>query len=133
MKVVQTFEKTDSLHTATPMVRMQMMLIESQDWKASCEIVFAYLTSFTSGDATRVLRNSGDSLGLEAWRRLHNENDPISSTRRVFGYVRNQTKCCTSSYPKVSMKECCSKVTKTQSIFDKLVSFASVKHAQSEI
>ena len=31
----------------------------------------AYLTSFTNGDANRVVRNSGESQGLEAWRRRH--------------------------------------------------------------
>ena len=34
---------------------------------------YAYHTSFTSGDAKRVVRNSGESQGLEAWRRLHHE------------------------------------------------------------
>ena len=43
----------------------------------------AYLTFFTSGDANKDVRNSGDGRGLEAWRRLHNEYDPTSSMRRV--------------------------------------------------
>ena len=53
----------------------------------------AYVTYFTSGDENRVVRNSGDSQGREAWRRRHNEYDPTSSTRRVtvHGYVQNPT------------------------------------------
>ena len=53
-----------------------------------------YLTSCTSGDANRLVRNSGDSQGLEAWRRLHNEYDPTSSMGRVtiLGTCRMQTR-----------------------------------------
>ena len=53
--------------------------------------LYAYLTSFMSGDANRVVRNICDSQGLVALRRLHSENDPLSSIRRVtiLGCVQN--------------------------------------------
>ena len=56
---------------------------------------YAYFTSFTSGDAHRVVRHSGGSQGLEAWRRLHSEYSPTSSMSRVtiLGVVRNPTTC----------------------------------------
>ena len=41
----------------------------------------AYLTSFTSGDANKVTRWSGDNQGLEPWHRLRIECDPTSSMR----------------------------------------------------
>ena len=44
--------------------------------------IYAYLVSFTTGEANKVVRNSGTD-GLEAWRRIHNEYDPTSSMRRV--------------------------------------------------
>ena len=43
----------------------------------------AYLVSFTTDAANRILRNAGEGNGLEAWRRLHSEYDPTSSMRRV--------------------------------------------------
>ena len=57
--------------------------------------LYTYLISFTSGEANRVVRNAGDGQGLEAWRRLNNEYDPTSATRRVtiLGYVQNPPKC----------------------------------------
>ena len=45
--------------------------------------LFAFLVSFTTDAANRIVRNSGEGNGLEAWRRLHSEYDPASSTRRV--------------------------------------------------
>ena len=70
------------------------MLIELQTWNASLRHFYAYPTSFTSGDA-HVVRNSGDSHGLEARRRFHNEYPPTSSMRRVtiHGYVQHPTTC----------------------------------------
>ena len=44
--------------------------------------IYAYLVNFTTGEANKVVRNSGTD-GLEAWRRIHNEYDPTSSMRRV--------------------------------------------------
>ena len=44
--------------------------------------ILAYLVSFTTGEANKVVRNSGPE-GLEAWRRLTNEFDPTSAMRRV--------------------------------------------------
>ena len=41
----------------------------------------AYLTSFTSSDANKVTRLSGDNEGLEPWQRLRIENDPTSGMR----------------------------------------------------
>ena len=57
--------------------------------------LYAYLTSFTTGTANKVVRNAGDGNGLEAWRRLHSECDPKSSIRRtvVLGQVQNPPKC----------------------------------------
>lgn len=57
--------------------------------------LYAYLISFTSGDANKVVRNAGEGQGLEAWRRLNNEYDPTSSMRRVtiLGHVQNPAKC----------------------------------------
>ena len=70
------------------------MLIESQILESQLSIFCAFPTTFTSGDA-HVFRNSGDSQGLEAWRRLHTEYAPTSSMRRVtiHGYVQNPTTC----------------------------------------
>ena len=67
--------------------------VEGLDGKVSG--LYAYLTSFTTGDANKVVRNSGEGQGLEAWRRLHNEYDPTSSMRRVtiLGHVQNPPKC----------------------------------------
>ena len=44
---------------------------------------YAYLVSFTTDAPNRIVRNSGEGNGLEAWRRLHSEYDPTSSMRRV--------------------------------------------------
>ena len=44
---------------------------------------FPYLVSFTTDAPNRIVRNFGEGNGLEAWRRLHSEYDPISSMRRV--------------------------------------------------
>ena len=50
---------------------------------------YAYLA------ANRIVRNSGEGDGLEAWRRLHSENDPTSSMRRVaiLQEVQNPPRC----------------------------------------
>ncbi|CAE8638172.1 unnamed protein product, partial [Polarella glacialis] len=55
----------------------------------------AYLISFTTGDAKKIVRNSGSDQGLEAWRRLNNEHDPPSSMRRVsiLGQVQDPPRC----------------------------------------
>ena len=45
--------------------------------------LYAYLVSFTTDAPDRIVRNSGEGNGLEAWRRLHSEYDPTSSMRRV--------------------------------------------------
>ena len=44
---------------------------------------WAYLISFTTGDALKIVKNSGHGNSLEAWRRLNNEHDPTSSMRRM--------------------------------------------------
>ena len=56
---------------------------------------YAYLVSFTSDAAERIVRNSGEGNGLEAWRRLHSEYDPTSSMRRVaiLQQVQNPPRC----------------------------------------
>ena len=43
--------------------------------------IYVYLTSFTSGEANKIVRNVGDGRGLEAWRRLHAEYDPTDGLR----------------------------------------------------
>ena len=55
----------------------------------------AYLVSFTTDAAGRIVRNSGEGNGLEAWRRLHSEYDPTSSIRRVaiLQQVQNPPRC----------------------------------------
>ena len=55
----------------------------------------ARFTTISSGDANSVVRNSGDSQGLDAWRRRHNECNPISSMTRVtiFGNGQTPTNC----------------------------------------
>ena len=57
--------------------------------------ISTYMTSFTSGDANKVVRNVGEGRGLESWRRLHAEYDPTSSMRRVaiLGTVQNPPRC----------------------------------------
>ena len=56
---------------------------------------YAYLVSFTTDAANRIVRNSGEGNGLEAWRRLHSEHDPTSSMRRVaiLQQVQNPPRC----------------------------------------
>ena len=51
--------------------------------------------SFTTDAANRIVRNSGEGNGLEAWRRLHSEYDPTSSIRRVaiLQQVQNPPRC----------------------------------------
>ena len=45
--------------------------------------LYAYLVSFTTEAPNRIVPNAGEGNGFEAWRRLHGENDPMSSVRRV--------------------------------------------------
>ena len=54
---------------------------------------YAYLVSTDA--ANRIVRNSGEGNGLEAWRRLHSEYDPTSSMRRVaiLQQVQNPPRC----------------------------------------
>ena len=56
---------------------------------------YAYFVSFTTDAANRIVRNSGEGPGLEAWRRLHSEYDPTSSMRRVaiLQHVQNPPRC----------------------------------------
>lgn len=56
--------------------------------------LLAYLVSFTTGEANKVVRNSGTD-GLEAWRRLSNDYDPSSAMRRVtiLSAVQNPPRC----------------------------------------
>ena len=57
--------------------------------------IYAYLVSFTTDAANRIVRNAGEGNGLEAWRPLHSEYDPTSSMRRVaiLQQVLNQPRC----------------------------------------
>ena len=57
--------------------------------------LYAYLVSFTTDAANRIVRNSGEGNGLEAWGRLHSEYDPTSSMRRVaiLQQVQNPSRC----------------------------------------
>ena len=41
--------------------------------------LYAYLVSFTTDEANRIVGNAGEGNGLEAWRRLHSEYDPTSA------------------------------------------------------
>ena len=56
---------------------------------------YAYLVSFTTDAPNRIVRNSGEGYGLEAWRRLHGEYDPTSSMRPVaiLQPVQNPPRC----------------------------------------
>ena len=56
---------------------------------------YAYLVSFTTDAANRIVRNSGEGNGLEAWRRPHSEHDPTSSMRRaaILQQVQNPPRC----------------------------------------
>ena len=51
--------------------------------------------SFATDAPNRIVRNSGEGNGLEAWRRLHSEYDPISPMRRVsiLQKVQNPRRC----------------------------------------
>ena len=42
--------------------------------------LYAYLVSFTIDAPNRIVRNSGEGNGLEAWRRLHSEYDIVHET-----------------------------------------------------
>ena len=57
--------------------------------------IYDYLVSLTTDAANRIVRNSGEGNGLEAWRRLHSEYDPTSSMRRVaiLQQVQNPPRC----------------------------------------
>ena len=57
--------------------------------------LYAYLVTFTTDAANRIVRNAGEDNGLEAWRRLHSECDPTSSMRRVaiLQQVQNPPRC----------------------------------------
>ena len=57
--------------------------------------LYAYFVSFTSDAGNRIVRNSGEGNGLEAWKRLHSEYDPTSSMRRVaiLQQVQNPSRC----------------------------------------
>ena len=57
--------------------------------------LYAYLVSFSTDAANRIVRNSGEGNGLEAWRRLNSEYDPTSSMRRVaiLQQVQNPPRC----------------------------------------
>ena len=59
------------------------------------EVISIYATSFTTSTAAKIVRNSGPSAGIETWRRLCNEFDPTSATRRVhlLGQVQNPSRC----------------------------------------
>ena len=54
----------------------------------------AYLVSFTTAASNRIVRNAGEGNGLEAWR-LHSDDDPTSSMRRVaiLQQVQNSPRC----------------------------------------
>ena len=54
-----------------------------ENFKKIVSEIYLYLNSFTTGDPNKIVRNSGEGQGLEAWRRLHAEYDPTSSMRRV--------------------------------------------------
>ena len=56
---------------------------------------YAFLVSFTTDAPSRIVRNSGEGNGLEAWRRLHGEYDHTSSMRRVaiLQQVQNRPRC----------------------------------------
>ena len=53
------------------------------------------LSSFTTDAANRIVQNSGEGNGLEAWRLLHSEYNPTSSMRRVsiLQQVLNPARC----------------------------------------
>ena len=56
---------------------------------------WTYLISFTTGDALKIVKNSGHGGSLEAWRRLNNEHDPTSSMRRmsILKLVQSPPRC----------------------------------------
>ena len=57
--------------------------------------LYTYLVSFTTGSANKIVRNSGEGAGLEAWKRLQQKYDPTSSMKRVaiLGKVQNPPRC----------------------------------------
>ena len=57
--------------------------------------IYTYLMSFTTGEANKIVRNSGSEQGLEGWRRLQAEFDPVSAMRRVtiLGQVQEPARC----------------------------------------
>ena len=65
-----------------------------QNLEQKVENNYAYLTSFTTDRANKIVRNPGSQQGLEARRRLHAEFDPTSAMRRVLilGQVRTPDK-----------------------------------------
>ena len=44
--------------------------------------LYTLLTAFTEDQAHKLVRNAGDGEGLEAWRKLSQEFDPITNMRR---------------------------------------------------
>ena len=68
---------------------------EVPEFDAKNNEVYSYLCSFTIGHANRIVRNVEEGNGLEGWRRLHADLDPISSMRRVaiLGLVQSPPRC----------------------------------------
>merc|ERR1712024_244842 len=44
--------------------------------------LYTLLTAFSEDQAHKLVRNAGDGEGLEAWRKLSQEFDPITNMRR---------------------------------------------------
>ena len=74
---------------------------------------YAYLVSFTTDAPNRIVRNAGEGNGLEAWRRLHGENDPTWSMRRVavLQQVQNPPRCQRVEVPGSALQDWLSKKT----------------------
>ena len=68
-----------------------------EDLERMLQGFWTYLISFTTGDALKIVKNSGHGCSLEAWRRLNNEHDPTSSMRRmsILKLVQSPPRCST--------------------------------------
>ena len=74
-----------------------------------------------NGRSKPIVRNSGEGNGLQAWRRLHSEYDPTSSTRRVAiqKQVQNPPRCLRVEDLGTALEDCLSKTRQYEMFTDR--------------
>ena len=66
-----------------------------KDAQETSAAVYTLLTAFTEDQARKLVRNAGDGLRFEAWRKLSNELDPVTNMRRrtILASVQDPPRC----------------------------------------